>query len=317
MLLTTLILSLPTENATARMRAWRALKASGAAVLRDGVYLLPRLDGCREALETIAADVQESGGVAHVFALEAGQEGPYRALFDRSDDYAALIAEAGKLHATMAPDTLQDALKQLRKLRKAYGAIAAVDFFPGESQKQADATLQECELAAARLLAPDEPHAANAAIRHWSVDDCRGRTWATRRRPWVDRLACAWLIRRFIDPAAKLLWLASPDDCPDDALGFDFDGATFSHVGARVSFEVLLASFGLAHPALRRMGALVHYLDVGGVQPPEAAGIERVLAGMRDAIADDDHLLTAASTLFDGLLASFERDTAPSTDTPT
>jgi hypothetical protein len=75
---------------------------------------------------------------------------------------------------------------------------------------------------------------------------------------WVDRLASAWLIRRFIDPGAHLLWLASPADCPPDALGFDFDGATFSHVGVRVTFEVLLPSFGLETPALQRLGALVH-----------------------------------------------------------
>ncbi|HYM47830.1 MAG TPA: chromate resistance protein ChrB domain-containing protein, partial [Burkholderiaceae bacterium] len=130
---------------------------------------------------------------------------------------------------------------------------------------------------------------------------------ATRRRPWVDRLACAWLIRRFIDRKARIVWLAKPKDCPAKAIGFDFDGATFSHVGARVTFEVMLASFGLEQPALRRIGAIVHYLDAGGVQPPESSGIESVLAGLRDAIADDDQLVKAAGTVFDGLLASFEK----------
>lgn len=94
-------------------------------------------------------------------------------------------------------------------------------------------------------------------------------------------------------------------DCPADALGFDFDGATFTHVGARVTFEVLLTSFGLETPALQRFGALVHFLDVGGVQPPEAAGIEGTLAGLRDTILDDDQLFALASHIFDGLLASF------------
>ena len=140
-----------------------------------------------------------------------------------------------------------------------------------------------------------------------SIQDYQGRLWATRQRLWVDRLACAWLIRRHIDPQAKLLWLATPADCPADALGFDFDGATFTHVGARVSFEVLLASFGLETPALQRFGALVHFLDVGGVQPPEAVGIESALAGLRDTILDDDQLLALASNIFDGLMASFEK----------
>jgi len=101
-------------------------------------------------------------------------------------------------------------------------------------------------------------------------------------------------------------------DCPADALGFDFDGATFSHVGSRVTFEVLAASFGLEQPAIARLGLLVHYLDVGGVQPPEAAGIESVLAGLRETLTQDDQLLTAASAIFDGLLASFDKG-VPST----
>src|SRR3546814_6533704 len=96
-------------------------------------------------------------------------------------------------------------------------------------------------------------------IGDWSSDVCSSDL--------VDRLACAWLIHRFIDSQARFLWLESPALCPADALGFDFDGATFTHIEARVSFEVLLASFGLDQPGLRRIGALVHYLDVGGVQP--------------------------------------------------
>jgi hypothetical protein len=102
---------------------------------------------------------------------------------------------------------------------------------------------------------PDEPRPINEAIGRLDLADYRGRIWATRQRPWVDRLASAWLIRRCIDPQAKLLWLMTPSDCPADALGFDFDGATFTHVGARVTFEVLLASFGLETPALQRFGA--------------------------------------------------------------
>jgi hypothetical protein len=94
-------------------------------------------------------------------------------------------------------------------------------------------------------------------------------------------------------------------------LGFDFDDATFSHVGNRVTFETLQASFELQEPGLSRIAALVHYLDIGGIQPVEAAGIERVLAGLRETIAHDDHLLAAASAIFDGLLAEFVKEEHP------
>jgi len=112
-------------------------------------------------------------------------------------------------------------------------------------------------------------------------------------------------IRRFVDPDARFLWLASPEDCPADALGFDFDGATFTHVGARVTFETLLAAFDLETPALLRLGAVVHFLDAGGAQPPEAEGVERILAGLRTALTEDDALLAAAMPVFDALQTAF------------
>lgn len=303
-----LVTSLPTENATARMRAWRALKACGAAVLRDGVYLLPEREACRSTLDGIAADVQGAGGTALVMRVEQPEGADFVALFDRSADYAVLLQDTAAARLALSEANMTDVVKQVRKLRKTFTSLADIDFFAAEAHKQADAALQELELAMARLLAPDEPHAAQGAIARLQVADYQGKTWATRRRPWVDRLACAWLIRRYIDPQATLLWLPTPADCPKGVLGFDFDGATFSHVGARVSFEVLMASFGLESTALRRLGALVHFLDVGGVQPGEAAGIESVLAGLREAIDDDDQLLLAAGAIFDGLLRSFSME---------
>ncbi|WP_398314578.1 chromate resistance protein ChrB domain-containing protein [Zoogloea sp.] len=302
-----LITSLPTENATARMRAWRALKASGAAVLRDGVYLMPEREACRNTLDAVATDILGAGGTVFVLRVEEPDGAAFVSLFDRREDYAVLLADISKAHAGLAAETAADTLKQARKLRKTFAGLAEIDFFPGEARRQAEAALQDLEQQAGWALSPDEPHAVASTIPQLPLGLYLGRTWATRRRPWVDRLASAWLIRRFIDPDAQLLWLESPADCPPDALGFDFDGATFSHVGVRVTFEVLLASFGLETPALQRLGALVHFLDVGGVQPPESVGIESALAGLRDTIGDDDQLLNLASAIFDGLLASFEK----------
>jgi len=199
-------------------------------------------------------------------------------------------------------------VKQARKLRKAFEQLAAIDFFPGEAQRQTAAALSSLEADAARAAAPDEPHAVAHAVERLDAAHYQGRVWATRRRPWVDRLASAWLIRRFIDREARFVWLKSPADCPRRAIGFDFDGATFSHIGAMVTFETLLASFDLRTPALSRLGVLVHGLDAGGVLPPEAPGVERVLAGMREAITDDDQLLLAAAGVFEGLLVAFENE---------
>lgn len=302
-----LILSLPTENATVRMRAWRSIKALGAASLRDGVYLLPARPDHAEKLEAIARDVRDAGGIAHVLHANGPETGEFPALFDRSEDYEALHPAIAELRAMLLQESALEVMKETRKLRKRFTRLSRIDFFPGAARNRADKALQKLETDANRALSPDEPLPESRTIRRLDRADYQGRVWATRHRPWVDRLASAWLIGRFIDPAARFLWLASPDDCPDEALGFDFDGAAFTHVGEKVTFETLLASFNLGVPALQRIGELVHYLDVGGHQPPEASGVECVLMGLRETHSDDHQLLLAANQVFDSLYATYTK----------
>ena len=303
-----LVLTLPTENATARMRAWRTLKACGAAVLRDGVYMLPQRDPCRTLLAGVANDVRACGGAAHLLRVGAESDALFELLFDRSDDYAVLLADITSAGATLGVGNALDVLKQTRKLAKTLASLIEIDYFPAEARRQTVAALEDLQIRAHAALSPGEPHAVAREIPRLAMAAHQGRVWATRQRPWVDRLACAWLIRRHIDPQARFLWLAEPLDCPAEALGFDFDGAAFSHVGAKVTFEVLLAAFDLEQPALKRLGALVHFLDVGGIEPPEASGVERVMAGLREAITDDDQLMLVASGVFEGLRVAFESE---------
>lgn len=305
-----LIASLPTENATLRQRIWRAIKSAGAAALRDGVYLIPERKNCRTTFDRLSTEVREGGGTALVLRIEEPADVNFKTHFDRSSQYSDLLADIARAHSALTPESAREIVKRARKLRKAYRAIADIDFFSGEAQRHVELALSELELACARASAPDEPHDVAGTIQRLDVSDYRGRIWATRRRPWVDRLASAWLIRRFIDPQAQILWLVNPEDCPAEALGFDFDGADFSHVRGKVTFEVLVVSFGLARPGLRQLGAIVHFLDVGGAPPPEAAGVESVLTGLRDTITEDDELLTAACAVFDGLLAGLEKGNA-------
>ncbi|MFC5696811.1 chromate resistance protein ChrB domain-containing protein [Pseudomonas sp. GCM10022186] len=303
-----LVIGLPTANATERMRAWRALKACGAAVLRDGVHILPDHPSCRDALGAIEREILSINGTAYLLPVQDPQGERFIPLFERTEEYAALRAEIDGCRSQLTPENALASTRQIRKLRKSFAQLASIDFFPGQTRQQTDAALQELETAVSRALSADEPSSHDEPLATLELRDYQGRLWATRKRPWIDRLASAWLIRRFIDPGARFLWLDSPHDCPADALGFDFDGATFSHLGNRVTFETLQASFQLEAPALARLAALVHYLDVGGAEPAEAAGIERVLAGLRESIADDDQLLTAASAIFDGLLTAFANE---------
>lgn len=305
-----LVISLPTPSATARMRVWRALKALGCMALRDGAYLLPQGEGREEALLEIAEDCTREGGVAWLIGAEprsADDAEAWCALFDRNGDYAELRKSWKDANRGLAKLGDTELTRLHRKVQRDFEAIRTIDFFPGDATSEAEAACVAFVKRIEALQSPDEPHEVEGGIALLDAADYQGRTWATRRHLWVDRVASAWLIRRFIDPAAKFLWLNRPSDCPKTALSFDFDGAAFTHVGNRVSFETLMASFGLdGDPALGRLAAIVHHLDVGGEPVPEAIGFEAVMTGARERLPDDDALLAEMARVLDSLHAHFE-----------
>ena len=307
-----LIISLPTSNATARMRIWRALKAAGCGVLRDGVYLLPDSDVASLRLQHQATEVIAAGGTAYTAKLSAtdpAQHAFFYTLFDRTPDYIALKLEINDLLGKLASQNISASRRSLKRLARDFSAISEIDFFPGSAKNQVGMLLAKVSAEVSILSNPDEPRPTQSKIKKLKPDDYQKRIWATRKRLWIDRMASAWLIRRFIDPGAKFKWLNKPQDCPNNALGFDFDGATFTHTGSLVTFEVLLASFNLeTDPALERMAAAVHFLDVGGIPVAEAAGLEMILKGMRERCPDDDVLLGEAVKIFDDLYLTYTEE---------
>lgn len=316
-----LIISLPGNSATARMRIWRALKALGCAAIRDGAYLLPRRPSLQQKLRELADETLREGGSTWLLAVDPDaleEAEAYPALFNRDAEYSGLISALGQARASLSTLTSQEINRSIRKLRREYEVVSAIDYFPNDASRTANAAWTDFLQTAELVMGRDEPHPADAPIERRAPSAYQGRTWATRRGLWVDRVASAWLIRRHIDPQARFLWLDSPADCPEDALGFDFDSAAFTHVGERVTFEVLVASFGLeADPGLSRLGALVHALDVGGAFVPEARGFEAMMAGARQRCnGDDDQLLFQMTFALDALHSHFAEEPAPSGDRP-
>jgi hypothetical protein len=309
-----LIISLPGRSGTPRMRVWRALKARGAAILRDGVYVLPSSTAHDELLREQAQEVREAGGTAYVLqyrAEETDDAARFAAFFDRAADYAQWTDKAAVLRARLTTLAEPEIRRQEAQLRREFDSIVGTDYFPGEPKARAVATLAEVTATINAHFSPDEPTAALTSIEPQPHEKYQRQCWATRESLWVDRVASAWLIRRFIDPKGRFIWLKQPSDCPPEAIGFDFDGATFSHVENYVTFEVLLRSFSLLQDhALVKLGRLVHYLDVGGLPVPEAAGFVTMLAGIKDQCADDDALLDAGSALLDHLYAGYATDPA-------
>jgi hypothetical protein len=300
-------------DASGRVRVWRALKALGPAVLRDGVYLLPTRSELGRSLADRCADVKRAGGQAYVFVFEASpdDEPVLRQHFDRSTEFGTIIDGLRRFardEVTSLGET--EARRALLALQREFKSLAATDYFPDRAQDEAKAALSFAEAAFAQRFSAGEPQAEHRDVPRLDRASYHNRVWATRERLWVDRVASAWLIRKFIDPHATFRWLADVRDCPADALGFDFDGATFTHIGELVTFEVLMHAFDLAsNDALLRLSAMVHALDlVGTTYSPEASGFETLLTGAREQSATDDDLIDAVFPILDLLYAGFARD---------
>ena len=202
--------TLPTSPSGLRVKVWRSLKATGAGTLREGVYVLPEHAPTAQTLSALELTIVDSGADAHLLVVQArdeAQEQAFRALFDRTELYAEFLQSAKEVRGRIKGAPEADLRKALRSLESQLQSIQTGDFFPGkDSQRAADA------LAALRReidlhLAPDEPAAISAAIARLAVAEFQGRTWATRKRPWVDRLATAWLIHRFVDKQPTFIWL--------------------------------------------------------------------------------------------------------------
>jgi hypothetical protein len=301
--LNALILSLPTRNSTMRMRVWRALKASGCAVLRDGVYVLPAGSTRAEVLGRMESEVKSVGGFAMTAELRLGKDehrAQLRKLFDRSEDYGTLVKTIREAQLSLQRLGPRKAQTTLQRLQRSFDQLVQIDFFPGQAKRQAAGALSALRREVQQGYAFGEPRPSKGRVRSVNTAGYQKRVWATRKDPWVDRLASAWLIKRFIDRDARFVWIDRPRDRPRKVIGFDFDGAEFTHASNRVTFEVLLASFGLeSDPALAKIGAAVHFLDVGGIPVADAKGLETVLMGIKEKARSDDALLAEAMRILD------------------
>jgi hypothetical protein len=311
--LNALILSLPTRNSTIRMRVWRALKESGCAVLRDGVYVLPSGSGGVTVLAQMESEIKSGGGFAMTAELRFAKDehrAQLRDLFDRSEDYGSLVEAIRDAQRSLRRLGPRKAKTAVQRLQRSFDRLAQIDFFPGQAKGQAADALSRLDRELQEVSSLGEPRASKRRVRSVDSAKYRKRVWATRSDPWVDRLASAWLIKRFIDPDARFVWIDRPRDRPKNAVGFDFDGAQFTHTGNRVTFEVLLASFGLDNqPPLAKIAAAVHFLDVGGIPVADAKGLETLLKGAKEKARDDDALLAEAMRVLDLLYSAYAQAT--------
>lgn len=310
-----IVASLPVEDPAARMRVLRTFASLGAAVMRDGVFLLPDSEANRRAIEHLVDYISRNAGSAQALQatpLEPAQDAPLRRLFDRSTRYDALTKTIDSLRVGFGLADPGSISRVLHKQRREFEAIAALDFFPAPAQERARAALVDAEAAVRELLFPSQSLAGGKTLERFV-----GRKWATRRPLWADRLASAWLIRRFVDPEGSLIWLDKAQECPPETVGFAFDGARFANSESRITFEEIVAQLGLnKNSALSKIGAIVHFLEVQDSPVPEAAGVQTLLQGALRRSTSDDELLREAEKTFDLLYEAYyepARRTGPAT----
>jgi hypothetical protein len=301
------VASLPMDDPAARMRVLRTLEAMGCALLREGVYLLPDTPANRQGLLRLSEHTLRINGSAHVLRVPSAdpeQDRAFKALFDRAAKYEELIKIIEGLRAGFGISEPSAIARVLNKQRREFEAISALDFFDSPLKEKAARVLRETEAEVRKRMFPDAPRSGGRLTqtgRYYFK-----RTWASRKPLLADRLGSGWLIRRFIDPEATLMWLDKTQACPSTAVGFGFEGATFFNSKDKVTFQELLTRFGLDDNAtLVRIGALLHYLDAGGSPVAEAAGVETLLQGARRRCNSDEELFTESEKTFDLLYEAY------------
>jgi hypothetical protein len=307
-----LIHQLPAKPAYARVKAWRRLQALGAVTVKNAVYALPANSETQEDFAWLAKEIVEDGGeaiVCEAALVEGLSDHDMQALFDnaRDEDYARIATEARELAARRTDDAtdreLAEMAAQAARLRRQLDAVVAIDFFGANGRLAAQGLVSglEAALQVEDAMAPiDDPGPAQGPLTD--------RTWVTRRGVQVDRIASAWLIRRFIDKGARFKFVPSSGYRPEPGeLRFDMFEGEFTHRGDRCTFEVLLAHAGLADPALSAIGEIIHDIDLKDDRygRAETAGVKSLIAGIALPGADDEQRLARGAVLLDGLYDSF------------
>jgi len=312
--------SVPSKPVSNRMKVWRRLMKAGAVQLKGAVYVLPFNDEHYELLQWLVSEISEmkgEGAFTRIEHIDTMKDSEIIALFDRQrvDDYRVtgktlddFERRLGSIRRGGKAQNIKELSEQFGRLLKEFEEVKRVDFF---SSKEGAALNERIKRAAAELkklsgaeIAKESP----LAISTRAVDAYQGKIWVTRKRPFIDRMASAWLIRRFIDNSASFDFIDEKDmdSAGKNSVVFDMRGGEFTHVGDLCTFEVLIKSFGFKDKNLKKMAEIVHDLDVkdGKYGPAEAKGLEDILIGIRKTAKDDGDALEKGMQVFEMLYVS-------------
>src|SRR6266404_5409838 len=302
-----LIHQLPAKPAYARVKVWRRLKGLGAVTVKNSVYALPANAETREDFAWLTREIVELGGEAFVCEaqlVDGLNDAEVQALFDaaRDEDYATISDAARELAALEKTERRTEFAVKVGRLRKQLDDIVAIDFFGAEGREPGQGLVSGLEGSLKQeggVVTDRETNLAPGAL-----GALKGRVWVTRQGVQIDRIASAWLIRRFIDNGARFKFVPGAGYVATAGqLRFDMFEGEFTHRGDRCTFEVLLAEAGLDDPALGAIGEIIHDIDLkdGKYGREEAAGIRTLIAGIASSHNDDNQRLERGGAVFDDL----------------
>ncbi len=311
-----LLHQIPPQPGYFRVKMWRRLQALGAVAIKNSAYVLPRTDQAREDFEWVLREIIKQGGEASLCEarfVDGLRDDQVEALFNaaRDAEYGGIVAEARRVADNLPsgealPEGRRPQLEaEVARLKRRLAEVSALDFFGAPGREAADGLVASLEARAQRGL--------ERMADGRQLGDLHGRTWVTRKGIHIDRIASAWLIRRFVDPGAAFKFVPARSYRPEPGeLRFDMFEAEFTHEGDLCTFEVLLARVRLDDPALRPIAAIVHDIDLKDAKfdRPEAAGIDRLIAGIAMRHRDDEDRLARGAAVFDDLYEYFRRKRA-------
>lgn len=312
--------SVPSKPVSNRMTVWRKLMKAGAIPLKGAVYILPFTAEHYEFLHWLVAEIKAMNGDAAMVSIEKVdtiKDSEIVDLFNqaRQQDYLTIGKDLEEMVRKLqnikkgGQGQNQKGLSgPLDKIVKAFADIQKIDFFSSADGVSLRTAIESAQNELQQLVGTHKKVEQTTVFSQKLAADYQGRSWATRQNPFVDRMACAWLIKRYIDPNAVFQFIEEDemDSLPATTIVFDMYGGEFTHSGDLCTFEVLIRAFGLKDRALKQIAETIHDLDVkdGKYQSSEAAGVEHILSGIRKTAPDDHGALAQGMQVFEMLYQS-------------
>lgn len=313
--------SVPSKPVSSRMKVWRRLAKAGAVQLKGAVYILPNSDEHYEFLQWLLSEVSSmkgGGAFVKVKEMETMKDSELIELFNRQreTEYSGIEKRAEdlerKLNSIRKGGKSHDSIKfsgELNKLAREFDDIKRLDFFLSEAGQKTEGRIKSLKSAIRSLSGYKEKNAlSKAEILTRKTEDFQNKKWATRKRPFIDRMASAWLIKKFIDKKAVFNFMNERDmeNLAEGTVAFDVRGGEFTHIGDMCTFEVFIKSFGIKDKVVKKIAEIIHELDVKDekFKTDEARGIEGLLIGIRKTAKSDAEALEKGMEVFEMLYAS-------------